>query len=75
MNFDKFLSDNEKKIYEKILRELENNKQYYIRADPVEKTKMIMKNCSINEKELYIIMKKAANNSKMEVKTDEDKSD
>jgi hypothetical protein len=51
----------EKNIYKRILKELEENKEFYENAEPEEKTKALVCSCGITEKELYRIMKKIAN--------------
>lgn len=60
MILEDILSEHEKEIYNRILKELEKNKEFYVTADPVEKTKALVKNCDISEKEVYTIMKKIA---------------
>ncbi|MDK2811200.1 MAG: hypothetical protein PWR27_1909 [Petroclostridium sp.] len=58
------LFPSEKVIYEKMLKELEANKEFYATADPLEKTKSLIKKCNINEREMYSIMKKITSYNK-----------
>ncbi len=48
----------ERIMYKKILKELENNKEFYLDSDPIEKTKSLAANCEIDEKDLYLLLKK-----------------
>ncbi|PKM79217.1 MAG: hypothetical protein CVU88_06945 [Firmicutes bacterium HGW-Firmicutes-13] len=50
----------EKVIYSKILNELDKNKEFYTKASPEEKTKTLMANTKLNEKDVYLLLKKIA---------------
>ena len=60
MKLEDTLSPGEKKVYQKILKELERDKAFYCTAGPEKKTKSLIKNCHITEKDAYGIMKKIA---------------
>ncbi len=52
------LYPSEKHIYKIILKEIDRNPEFYKNAEPMEKTKALVKNCKINEQELYQVLKK-----------------
>ncbi|MEW6622871.1 MAG: hypothetical protein AB1420_07065 [Bacillota bacterium] len=65
MNNESKLEDillpSEKVIYENILMEIDKHKDFYNNASPEEKTEALIKNCGLNEKELYKLLKKIEN--------------
>ena len=60
------LSEEELEVYKKILAELEDNKEYYLTAVPLEKTQTLIDNCGVSEKEIYTVIRKINDYSKGE---------
>ncbi|MGF7185434.1 hypothetical protein GGQ84_001523 [Desulfitispora alkaliphila] len=58
IKIEDFLFLKEKAIYEALLKEIDKDREYYYTADPVEKTKSLMKNINADEKEVYNVLKK-----------------
>ncbi|MTI61067.1 MAG: hypothetical protein FH762_14030 [Firmicutes bacterium] len=64
-NYEDILEDDELKSYKKILKEIQENKDFYSSAKPKEFANSLLKNCQINKKDLYHIIKIInSNNSK-----------
>lgn len=66
MDMSHLLSPEEIEVYEKIIGELEKNKEYYLTADPVEKTRTLIENCGVSEKQIYEVIKKITDYSEEE---------
>ncbi len=58
MKFMDNLTNEEKLIYEKILKTIEKNPDFYIKASPEEKTKLLLEQSGLTEREVYSILKK-----------------
>ncbi|AZO95315.1 hypothetical protein [Halocella sp. SP3-1] len=56
-NYEDLLEVDDLKLYKKILKEIEKNKDFYSSANPIEFTNSLLENCHINKKDLYNIIK------------------
>ncbi len=56
-DFEDSLQKDESKAYKKILKEIEENKQFYLSAKPEEVAHSLIENCQISKESLYKIMK------------------
>jgi len=56
-NFKESLQTKESKAYQEILKEIDDNKQFYLSAKPEEVAHSLIKNCQISKEDLYNIMK------------------
>jgi len=61
VQFEDTLFPYEKKIYDAVLKEIDRDPGYYKSAEPVEKTKSLIKNCGVSERDLYNFLKKITN--------------
>lgn len=48
----------EEKIYNKIIKELEQNKSFYLNAEPQEQAKALLNNCQIDKIKFFEIIKR-----------------
>lgn len=60
IQLEDILFPNEKKIYRKLLDDIEKNNSFYNSVDPMTKARSIMKNCNITEKEMIAFFRKIA---------------
>lgn len=57
-DYEELLQVDEFKVYKKILKEIEENKQFYLSITAQEMADTLIENCQIDKKDLYTIIKK-----------------
>ena len=57
IRYKELLSPEEFEGYQKMLKEIEENKEYYLSADPREMARSLINKCLIKKRDFYNIMK------------------
>lgn len=65
MKYKDLLSPTEFDGYQKMLREIEENQEYYLSADPEEMARSLISNCQIKLRDFYKIMKTISSNENL----------
>lgn len=64
LNLEDVLFPKEKKLYKKVLNDINKNQNFYTNSSPEEITSHLINDCNFNEEEIYKLFKKISKFSK-----------